>query len=107
MADILLNGIKKPIYARKIDVGKLNATVAVSSRMAFDMDFFRFVTKAVERFRIYDWGDLDFDDRMLNNQAVVYGGRLVGAYYHEDSTMIYIVRDADGMRTTIMMSEEY
>lgn len=107
MADILLNGIKKPIYARKINVGKLNATVAVSSRMAFDMDFFRFVTKAVERFRIYDWGDLGFDDRMLNNQAVVYGGPLVGAYYHEDNTMIYIVRDADGIRTTIMMSEEY
>ena len=100
-------GIDKSVYARKLDLGKMNATVAISNRMAHDFDFFKFVTKSIDRFRIYDWGDLGFDDRLANNEAVVYGGRLVGAYYYDDGTMIYIVRDPDSMRTTVMFSDEY
>jgi hypothetical protein len=44
-----------------------------------------------------DWGsDLCADDRMLNDQALIVGSRLLSAYRLADGTKIWIITEAVG-----------
>jgi hypothetical protein len=54
-----------------------------------------------------DWGDLDREDKALNDQAVTHGGRLVSAYRLCDQTKIWIITEADRSVTTFLLPEEY
>ena len=59
-----------------------------------------------------DWGNLCDEDRMLNDQALVDGSRLLSAYTLKDGTAIWIITEAtddNGQRaaTTILKPEEY
>ena len=59
-----------------------------------------------------DWGDLDDDDRRLNDEAINDGSRILSAYHTSDGTKIWIITEAEddsGQRaaTTILLPEEY
>ena len=43
-----------------------------------------------------DWGDLDDEDRQLNDQALVNGSRLLSAYRLADGTKIWLITEAVG-----------
>ena len=60
-----------------------------------------------------DWGHLSDDDRLLNEQAVEDGSRILSAYMLGDGqTKVWIITEAEGDKgkraaTTILLPEEY
>jgi hypothetical protein len=59
-----------------------------------------------------DWGDLDHEDRSLNNAALVDGSRILSAYQTGKGERIWIITEAtddQGHRssTTILKPDEY
>jgi hypothetical protein len=59
-----------------------------------------------------DWGDLDEEDKRLNDRAVQDGSRILSAYHTSDGTRIWIITEAEdeqGERaaTTILLPQEY
>lgn len=59
-----------------------------------------------------DWGEVCDDDKQLNNEALVNGGRLLSAYRTLKNERLWIITEAtddDGKRfaTTILKPEEY
>ncbi len=66
----------------------------------------------LEKHVVGDWGDLDADDRDLNDKSVVTGSRILSAYKTLRGTRIWIITEAtddDGNRsaTTLLLPEEY
>ena len=59
-----------------------------------------------------DWGDLDQDDRRLNDEALIDGSRILSAYTTKEGKRIWIITEAagdDGKRasTCILLPENY
>ncbi|HXI65381.1 MAG TPA: hypothetical protein VNH14_12830 [Gemmatimonadales bacterium] len=54
-----------------------------------------------------DWGDVDNEDWLLNDQAVRAGTRLLSAYRLRDGTRIWIITEADRSATTLLRPDEY
>jgi hypothetical protein len=59
-----------------------------------------------------DWGDLDDEDKRLNDEALKDGSRLLSAYMLKTGVRIYCITEAaddDGNRaaTTILRADEY
>lgn len=59
-----------------------------------------------------DWGDLDEEDKRLNDEALHDGSRILSAYHTSNGTKIWIITEAeddDGHRaaTTILLPDEY
>lgn len=67
----------------------------------------------VRRHHHGDWGDLDPEDRQLNNRALTDGSRILSAYKLKDGeTKIWIITDAEVMEgrrlsTTVLLPDEY
>lgn len=59
-----------------------------------------------------DWGDLDDEDKRLNDEALKDGSRLLSAYNLRTGVRVWVITDAaddSGNRaaTTILLPEEY
>ena len=54
-----------------------------------------------------DWGDLDEDDRRMNDLAAKFDERILSAYTLTDGTRIWIITEADRSTTTLLLPEEY
>ena len=59
-----------------------------------------------------DWGDLDDEDRRLNDEALTDGSRLLSAYNLRSGVRIWIITEAaddNGHRaaTTLLLPDEY
>ena len=54
-----------------------------------------------------DWGDIDDEDRLMNEQALRNGQRLLSAYTTLKGVRIWIITEADRSSTCILTPEEY
>ena len=54
-----------------------------------------------------DWGDLSEEDKRLNDQAVMDGGRILSAYSLADGTRVWIISEEDRSVSTILTPAEY
>jgi hypothetical protein len=57
-----------------------------------------------------DWGDVDDEDKALNDAAIVDGSRLLSAYHIGDSQTpikFWIITEADRSSTTVLLPSEY
>jgi hypothetical protein len=54
-----------------------------------------------------DWGDLEKEDRDLNDQALREGSRILSAYWLRDGTRLWVITEADRSVTTLLLPEEY
>ena len=66
----------------------------------------------VARHQAGDWGQLDDEDRALNDESVKDGSRLLSAYHLQNGTKVWVITeaaDARGLRlaTTILLPSEY
>lgn len=61
----------------------------------------------LERHKTGDWGDLDREDRQMNDLAVKAGSRVLSAYDLTGGTKIWVITEADRSATTILLPEEY
>lgn len=64
------------------------------------------IFKAMERFCNKDWGEMDEEDKVTNEQALIEGSRIMGAY-QTCKGKIWIITEADRTVTTILFPSEY
>lgn len=84
-------------------------TMGIARKISQSMNFSRFVQASLDRYISNDWGDMDVEDKALNNKAVECGDlRIHGAYvYPETKEKIWIITEADRSITTILLPSEY
>jgi len=66
----------------------------------------------LDRYICGDWGDVDPDDKLANEDALLSGDRILSVYHMSDGTRFWIIteaRDDTGKRqtTTLLLPEEY
>jgi hypothetical protein len=99
------NGIKK----HRFTLGQIVATPgALEALQAAGQQPHEFLSRHVTG----DWGDLDAEDRSLNNIAVRDGSRILSAYVTRKGERIWIITEAaddQGHRysTTLLLASEY
>ena len=54
-----------------------------------------------------DWGELCEEDRQLNDQALIDGGRVLSTYRTLKNVRIWVITEADRSATTLLLPEEY
>ncbi len=54
-----------------------------------------------------DWGDLDEDDRIENELALMRGFRLFSVYKDRAEVKFYIITEADRSVTTLLLPADY
>jgi len=65
------------------------------------------IMPALQRHTAGDWGDLCAEDKEVNDRAVVEGTRILSAYRAANGTKFWIITDAEGAVTTILLPEDY
>ncbi len=70
------------------------------------------VSTLVARHAVGEWGQLDPEDRGLNEQALVSGARIFSVYRLSDAVTVWVITngdDEDGARdaTTVLLPQEY
>ncbi len=93
----------------KFNSGVLLATPGASE--AFEKNG-QFPFEFLQRHLKGDWGDLDEEDRQLNDHALVDGSRLLSAYRLRNGTKIWVITEAVGENgrreaTTVLLPQEY
>lgn len=54
-----------------------------------------------------DWGDLDDEDKRLNDEAIQDGSRIMSAYILQSGERLWIITDSDHASTCILLPDEY
>jgi len=54
-----------------------------------------------------DWGDLDGEDKALNDQALRDGSRILSTYATAKGERLWIITEADRSASTILLPDEY
>lgn len=91
---------------RKFDLGSIVYTIGIGKLIK--QIGIEEIRKCVARHSQCDWCNLDEDDKLLNDSAVVDGGRILSAYeIGENKVKIWIITEADRSYTTILLPEEY
>lgn len=94
---------------KKFELGKVVYTRGIERLIvdSKDIDFLE-IDLCLMKHITGDWGNLDEEDKMLNDSAVVDGGRILSAYeIGENKVKIWIITEADRSYTTILLPEEY
>jgi len=65
------------------------------------------ILQCLQRHALGDWGDIHKNDIGLNEEALVYGSRLLSVYYTSSGTRFWIITEADRSATTVLLPEEY
>jgi hypothetical protein len=90
--------------APKFSLGQLVATPGALEAMQQSgqtPDFF------LQRHGTGDWGEVGEKDGRLNNEALVYGDRLLSAYRTLKGTKIWVITESDRTVTTILLPDDY
>ena len=69
-------------------------------------DFEKEIERAVKRYLNNDWGDLDDEDKAVNEYALRVSERILGRY-ETSKGAIYIITERDRSATTILFANEY
>jgi hypothetical protein len=95
--------------AKKFSLGRIVATPgALQALLAAGQSADEFLARHV----VGDWGELDDEDRRLNDAALINGSRLLSAYRIKTGVKLWIVTEATnevGLRycTTILLPSDY
>ena len=65
------------------------------------------IMKAIARHAAGDWGTLNQSDWAQNDKALRQGGRLFSAYRASAGQKFWVITEADRMRTTVLLPEDY
>lgn len=93
----------------KFDIGKVVMTRGVSDKMADDTGFAQFVSKSLNRYLDCDWGEMDAEDKKMNDSAVVNNDDRIFASYkdQENGWTVWFITEWDRSATTILFPDEY
>ncbi len=86
---------------RKVYLGTTTITLGINTRMMEDTEFAIFVIDSLKRHSDCDWGDIENENKMLNDEAFKTGSRIISRYQYNDNTFISIVTEPGNSKTTI------
>lgn len=94
---------------KNFELGQLVATRAVADKMQEDSKFASFVQLSLNKYLNCDWGNMDAEDKALNDAAVKSGEeRIHAAYIMKSSGLkIWIITEWDRSATTILFPSDY
>ena len=90
----------KPLF----ELGQVVATPGALNALA---EHGRSISGNIKRHAKGDWGDLDDEDKQVNDYAVENGSRILSAYLIGVKDKIWIITEADRSSTTILLPSEY
>jgi hypothetical protein len=94
----------------QFSLGKLYSTAGVAELQKQDPDFVTFVWRSLQRYTRCDWGEMDGEDRAMNDSAIGSDeDRVFAAYEHPEHPdwKLWIITEADRSCTTILLPDEY
>jgi len=94
----------------KFELGRLVTTKNVADQMSSNKEFAEFVNVSLKRYLNCDWGEMDTDDKAMNDEAVNSGDLTIhGSYSNEchSDWKIWIITEWDRSVTTILFPSEY
>ena len=86
---------------------KLGRVVATRGFVSFAEEHNIDALTIISRHLSHDWGDLDAEDKRLNDHAVKSGGRVLSAYKVTPDQKVWVITEADRSVTTLLLPEEY
>lgn len=54
-----------------------------------------------------DWGRINREDRLANEQALLHGERLLSVYQSSQGVKFWIITEADRSATTVLLPSDY
>lgn len=85
-----------------VPLGQLTATPAALAALTQPE-----IVAAIRRHASGDWGDVDAHDWAANNDALVYGTRLLSAYTSSKGIAFWVITEADRSVTTVLLPDDY
>jgi len=61
----------------------------------------------LDRHQAGDWGEIEPEDRGVNEEAIKEGARIFSVYRLSDGAKVWIITEADRSSTCILLPEEY
>lgn len=78
----------------------------VSTPGALDTFSPEFLAECLKRHAVGDWGNVCADDKVLNDEALDDGSRVLSSY-EKDGKKMWIITEADRSATTLLLPDEY
>lgn len=97
---------KKLFSSKYFKLGRQVVSQKISIELLENKLFAIEIFDALERFCNKDWGEMDEEDKASNEQALIEGSRIMGAY-QTCKGKIWIITEADRTATTILFPSEY
>lgn len=100
------------LTSKYFNLGKVVCSRSVYDLLVEDLQFRTDVSRAMQRYKNKDWGDLDAEDKQINEEALMYPDDLyILAAYRTCKGKIYIITNRISERagdngTTICFPEE-
>jgi len=90
-------------------MNKLYMTRGINDEIADNEQFAKEICDIIKKFTVKDWGALCDDDKQMNEDALINGGRIFAAY-NTSVKKVYLITDglnSEDEYTTILFAEEY
>ncbi len=65
------------------------------------------INEALEKYKACNWGDLEEEDKLLNDNAIKFNNDRILARYKTTKGDIYIITSEDRSNTQILFCKEY
>ena len=95
---------------KKFELGRITMTAGVAELVEKSAEFMDFVIRSMARYTKCDWGEMDPDDKELDDEAVKTGDdRIFAAYENKGHPewKIWIITEWDRSYTTVLFPSEY
>ena len=91
-----------------VKLGQLVVTAGVNERIANDKKFAHKISRILNRFVNQDWGELDDEDKLMNDLALKNGDdRILASYDIQDGEKVWVITEWDHSVTTVLFPDEY
>lgn len=64
------------------------------------------ILRGIQRHQAGDWGDMNEQDRQLNNRALTQGARLLSVYHSAQGVRFRLITEADRSATTVLLPQD-
>ncbi|MBY0457639.1 MAG: hypothetical protein K2V38_09900 [Gemmataceae bacterium] len=92
----------EPSGSVRVPLGRTVATPAALAAVS-PLD----IAAALRRHASGDWGDVDPDDRAVNDDALRSGERLLSVYRSANGVTFWVLTEADRSATTVLLPDDY
>ncbi len=89
---------------RKFSLGVVNVSVAAVEAL-FRTD--ASLTMLLKWHVSGDFGEMCYDDKIVNEKSIKAGGRVLSSYPLSDDTVLWVITEAGWQQTAVMVREEY